>query len=244
MDSYLLNNYKSKRIKKYMIIICLMTFVLLAGCTDGSKVNSASEFSAKEQSINQFEDNKVSIDIKKVNERDENEDDVVKDNQTIVLEKTISVDGKQVLFNVIEGNEEQYNYRLDFNDDSGKRIIIENNCDKEEFVEENWVERIRFVDANFDGYIDILVWVGATGSKGNLRYDCYLKKEEEYIYCDSFSNILNPNINSDEQVVTSINTEVDTYSESKYVFCDDNYSLISIDKYIYDEEGRDYILVK
>lgn len=58
-------------------------------------------------------------------------------------------------------------------------------------------------DVNFDGIHDILLCLGHFGSQGLVTYKCFLSDGETLTYCPSFTDIANPAIDYDGQVVRS-----------------------------------------
>lgn len=88
-------------------------------------------------------------------------------------------------------------------------------------------------DVNFDGKNDILLFRGHYGTQSAFRYSCYLQTENKFELCESFSEILNPVIDNDNNVILSYwrNYAV-SHSISKYYFIDGEF----IEKEILTEE--------
>lgn len=58
-------------------------------------------------------------------------------------------------------------------------------------------------DVNFDGKNDILILDGHYGNQGFVTYTCYLQTESGFEICPSFSKIVNPSVNSEDEVILS-----------------------------------------
>lgn len=58
-------------------------------------------------------------------------------------------------------------------------------------------------DVNFDGNNDILIGLGHFGNQGAVLYKCYLSTDQGFLHCPSFSEILNPSVDYENQVVRS-----------------------------------------
>lgn len=163
----------------------------------------------------------------------------------IVLQDSFIIQGNQCCFKVLEEEDEsEYQYLLEIDDGSGAKYELKSIISADEFVEENRVDRVQFEDVNFDGDSDVLIWIGATGSKGDLRYDCFLKKDADYLYCEGFSDIFNPYVDKEAQVISSTVIDVDSYYCIKYSICEEHVELIETDEYVLNPETDEYVLNK
>lgn len=64
-------------------------------------------------------------------------------------------------------------------------------------------EMVLEYDVNFDGINDILLCLGHFGNQGAIAYKCYLAEDNTFTHCPSFTNIVNPSIDSDAHIVRS-----------------------------------------
>ncbi len=62
---------------------------------------------------------------------------------------------------------------------------------------------LQLIDINFDGILDILVDNGHFGTQGFVTYTCFINDNGNYIKCDSFSNIPNPSIDTENKKILS-----------------------------------------
>ncbi len=62
---------------------------------------------------------------------------------------------------------------------------------------------LQLIDINFDGILDILVDNGHFGAEGAVAYTCFINNKDSYIKYDSFSNIPNPAIDTENKKILS-----------------------------------------
>lgn len=69
-----------------------------------------------------------------------------------------------------------------------------------------WVSaenKFEYVDVNFDGTPDLLVCTGHHGNQGLLTYYCFLQTEDGFMEAPTFTNIANPAIDAENQLIRS-----------------------------------------
>ncbi|MCR4567036.1 MAG: hypothetical protein K5769_03225 [Pseudobutyrivibrio sp.] len=57
------------------------------------------------------------------------------------------------------------------------------------------------IDVNFDGYKDLVIFLGNQGSHGVSHYCAYIYKDGDYVYTPSFEDIPNYKLNEDKKVI-------------------------------------------
>jgi len=58
------------------------------------------------------------------------------------------------------------------------------------------------VDVDFDGRVDVIIWLGAFGNQGAGRYDAFLQRDNGFIR-SNFAEIMNPMINHENQLISA-----------------------------------------
>ena len=93
-------------------------------------------------------------------------------------------------------------------------------------------------DVNFDGKNDILLFQGHFGTQGALKYSCFLQTKNKFELCESFSEILNPIIDHDNNIIFIYwrNYAV-SHSIGKYYFINGKFILKEI---LTEEPEKDY----
>lgn len=69
-----------------------------------------------------------------------------------------------------------------------------------------WVSaenKFEYVDVNFDGLSDLLICTGHHGNQGALTYYCFLQTENGFVEAPSFTDIPNPAIDAENQLILS-----------------------------------------
>ncbi len=92
------------------------------------------------------------------------------------------------------------------------------------------IGKIDFVDVDFDGYNDILVYKGGFGNQGADLYDCFLWNDDEnqFKIVPSFSHIQNPSIDNRLKCIYSFSREsAACYVHGKYKFQNGEFRVIS-----------------
>lgn len=83
-----------------------------------------------------------------------------------------------------------------------------------------------FADVDFDGRPDLLVWLGHFGAQGLVRYECYLQREGGFEHCESFQEIPNPSIDTENRMILSqIRNSAASHSWGKYEYRDETFVL-------------------
>jgi len=59
------------------------------------------------------------------------------------------------------------------------------------------------VDVDFDGQSDLLIWMGGFGIQGAGRFDAFLQRDDGFVRAASFSEIMNPMINHENQSISA-----------------------------------------
>lgn len=229
-------------------IICIL---MLMGCGNNTSESMVEENNNKNTNItpnviekrpniqDEHEEPKVQGDM--LNETNHLIDEENVDNE-IVLQDMFVIQGRHCCLKVFEESESEYQYLLEITDEKGEKCELKSIISADEFVEENMVDRVQFEDVNFDGEEDVLIWIGLTGSKGNLRYDCFLKKGMQYLYCEGFSDIFNPYVDKDAKAVVSTVVNADSYYEIKYSICEEHVELVDTDEYLFNSDTGEYEL--
>lgn len=93
-----------------------------------------------------------------------------------------------------------------------------------------WVsakDKFAYIDVNFDTAADLLICTGHHGNQGALTYYCFLQTETGFVEAPTFSDILNPSIDAENQLILSQwrNSAV-SHSWAEYK-CEDNIFLLS-----------------
>lgn len=65
-------------------------------------------------------------------------------------------------------------------------------------------EMVKECDVNFDGKNDILICLGHFGNQGAITWKCFLSSDSGFLHCKSFTDIANPAIDSDNQLIRSV----------------------------------------
>lgn len=84
-------------------------------------------------------------------------------------------------------------------------------------------------DANFDGYSDLLIFMGHFGAQGFEQYQCYLwnKSSQKYTYFKDFENIPNPKLDSrKKRILGTVEDNAFTHTDRLYEYV--NGSLLEI----------------
>lgn len=105
-----------------------------------------------------------------------------------------------------------------------------------------WVSienKFEYIDANFDNIPDLLICTGHHGNQGLLRYYCFLQTENGFVEAPTFTDISNPAIDADNQLILSQwrNNAV-SHSWAEYE-CQDN-TYVMIRELCEDLEWEDY----
>ncbi|MDE6421485.1 MAG: hypothetical protein K2K87_13335, partial [Lachnospiraceae bacterium] len=69
-----------------------------------------------------------------------------------------------------------------------------------------WVSvenKLEYVDVNFDDIPDLLICTGHHGAQGLLTYYCFLQTENGFVEAPTFTDIPNPAIDADNQLILS-----------------------------------------
>lgn len=97
-------------------------------------------------------------------------------------------------------------------------------------VGQDSIGKIDFVDVDFDGNKDILVYKGGFGNQGADMFDCYLWNDDanQFRITPSFSRILNPAIDNKKKCIYSFSREnADCYVHEKYEFQNGEFRIVS-----------------
>ena len=102
-----------------------------------------------------------------------------------------------------------------------------------------WVSaknKFEYVDVNFDTIPDLLICTGHHGNQGALTYYCFLQTETGFVEAPTFSNIPNPSIDTENQLILSQwRNSAASHSWAEYK-CEDNI-------YVLSRELREELLV-
>lgn len=80
-------------------------------------------------------------------------------------------------------------------------------------------------DVDYDGQKDILIKRGHFGNQGLVTYTCFLKRGDEYVLNESFSEIANPSLDQENRMVLSAwRNWSASHSWAMYVFSDGLFS--------------------
>lgn len=107
------------------------------------------------------------------------------------------------------------------------------------------IGKIDFVDVDFDGNKDLLIYRGGFGNQGADIYDCFLwnDNENQFKIAPSFSYILNPSIDNRQKCIYSFSREnASCYVNVKYKFQNGEFRVISTLKEKVDNDKMVYIL--
>lgn len=93
-----------------------------------------------------------------------------------------------------------------------------------------WVSaknKFEYVDVNFDDVPDLLICTGHHGNSGLLTYYCFLQTEDGFVESPTFTDIPNPAIDADNQLILSQwrNYAV-SHSWAEFQYQDDTYVMI------------------
>ena len=93
-----------------------------------------------------------------------------------------------------------------------------------------WVlvkNKFEYMDVNFDDVPDLLICTGHHGNAGDLTYYCFLQTENGFIESPTFTDIPNPAIDADNQLILSQwrNYAV-SHSWAEFQYQDDTYVMI------------------
>lgn len=93
-----------------------------------------------------------------------------------------------------------------------------------------WVSvenKLEYVDVNFDDIPDLLICTGHHGNQGLLTYYCFLQTEDGFVEAPTFTDIPNPAIDADNQLILSQwrNSAV-SHSWAEYECQDNTYVMI------------------
>ncbi len=92
-----------------------------------------------------------------------------------------------------------------------------------------WVSvehKFEYVDVNFDGIPDLLICTGHHGNQGLLTYYCFLQTENGFAEAPTFTEIANPAIDAENQLVLSQwRNDAASHSWAEYRCQDDTYVL-------------------
>ena len=102
-----------------------------------------------------------------------------------------------------------------------------------------WVSannKFEYVDVNFDTVPDLLICTGHHGNQGALTYYCFLQTETGFVEAPTFSDIPNPSIDTENQLILSQwRNSAASHSWAEYK-CEDNI-------YVLSRELREELLV-
>ncbi len=102
-----------------------------------------------------------------------------------------------------------------------------------------WVSaknKFEYVDVNFDTIPDLLICTGHHGNQGALTYYCFLQTETGFVEAPTFSDIPNPSIDTENQLILSQwRNSAASHSWAEYK-CEDNI-------YVLSRELREELLV-
>ena len=107
------------------------------------------------------------------------------------------------------------------------------------------IGKIDFVDVDFDGNKDLLIYKGGFGNQGADIYDCFLWNDNKHQFkiAPSFSYILNPSIDNRQKCIYSFSREnASSYVNVKYKFQNGEFRAISTLKEKGDNGKMVYIL--
>lgn len=107
------------------------------------------------------------------------------------------------------------------------------------------IGKIDFVDVDFDGNKDLLIYKGGFGNQGADIYDCFLWNDNKHQFkiAPSFSYILNPSIDNRQKCIYSFSREnASSYVNVKYKFQNGEFRAISTLKEKVDNGKMVYIL--
>ena len=93
-----------------------------------------------------------------------------------------------------------------------------------------WVSaknKFEYVDVNFDTIPDLLICTGHHGNQGALTYYCFLQTETGFVEAPTFSDIPNPSIDAENQLILSQwRNSAASHSWAEYK-CEDNIFVLS-----------------
>ena len=93
-----------------------------------------------------------------------------------------------------------------------------------------WVSannKFEYVDVNFDTVPDLLICTGHHGNQGALTYYCFLQTETGFVEAPTFSDIPNPSIDAENQLILSQwRNSAASHSWAEYK-CEDNIFVLS-----------------
>lgn len=107
------------------------------------------------------------------------------------------------------------------------------------------IGKIDFVDVDFDGNKDLLIYKGGFGNQGADIYDCFLWNDNKHQFkiAPSYSYILNPSIDNRQKCIYSFSREnASSYVNVKYKFQNGEFRAISTLKEKVDNGKMVYIL--
>lgn len=93
-----------------------------------------------------------------------------------------------------------------------------------------WVSaknKFEYVDVNFDDVQDLLICTGHHGNSGELTYYCFLQTENGFVESPTFTDIPNPAIDADNQLILSQwRNDAMSHSWAEFQHQDDTYVMI------------------
>jgi len=98
-----------------------------------------------------------------------------------------------------------------------------------------------YQDVNFDKVPDLLICNGHHGAQGSIAYYCFLQTEEGFAECPSFTEIPNPAIDAENELILSQwrNMAV-SHRWAEYAYQDGEYTMIRelMEDVLRDEDGE------
>lgn len=100
--------------------------------------------------------------------------------------------------------------------------------------------RIWYVDANFDGRKDLLIYWFYTGAQSARVYQCYLATEDGFEYCESF-DMFNPYVDEENQQIIGYHRGGAGYYElTYYQYIGDTFRLMVREDYEWNYDLKEY----
>ena len=101
-------------------------------------------------------------------------------------------------------------------------------------------DRIWYVDANFDGRKDLLIYWFYTGAQGAMVYQCYLATEDGFEYCESF-DMFNPYVDAEnQQIIGTHRGGAGSYERTYYEYAKEAFRLRVKEDYEWNYDLGEY----
>ena len=102
----------------------------------------------------------------------------------------VSTSRTKLILNVIKNNEIIQKINYEYPTESFENTV---------FVE----KKFEIIDVNFDGFKDILIYLGSYGNQGVIYKDCFIWNDKKHLFenYNPFKNIPNPQIDENEKCI-------------------------------------------